>query len=475
MILFGKINSFVIFDLMLELPPTIHPRISAFVQEEKEKLFELVEAYGAPLHIVFPEIIEGNVDRFREVFRGKAIDGIILYAMKANKSEALLEAVANQNVGMDASSLFELRRALAHGVLGQNIGISGPAKDPRFLLLAIQQNTTISVDSMDELRQVVKLSKRVWGDSKVRIMIRLNDVGAKGSRFGIPQADLSDVYELLRGEGEKIELHGFAFHLDGYSPHERACAIEKIIPEIQRARALGFPCNIVNIGGGFTVSYLDAGSWEKFQRDYEGDDAKSGFFNGKKFQGFYPYHSEHVNGDFLRNILESEILETRKSIAEVLKDEKIELWIEPGRSLLDQAGITLMRVKGVKQIASGENIVEVEGNINHLSEQWFNTEFLPDPIHIRKEEEVGETSFSASVGGNTCMEMDMVTWRKLGFKHVPKPGDILVYVNTAGYQMDTNETEFHLLLIPEKVAAYQVEGRWRWKRDSQFSLLDLNS
>lgn len=460
---------------MLKLSPIIHPRVSEFVQAEKGKLFELMEACGAPLHIVFPEIIKENIDGFREVFREKAIDGTILYAMKVNKSEALLEAAVNQNIGVDTSSLFELRRALGRGVQGQNIGISGPMKDSRFLLLAIQQNTMISVDSMEELRHVIGLAEIVDGDRKVRIMIRLNDVGAKSSRFGIPRADLLNVYELLRAEGHKIELQGFAFHLDGYNPEERAKAIEKIIPEIQKARALGFPCNIVNIGGGFTVSYVDADSWERFQRDYEGDASNSSFFNEKRFPGFYPYHSEHSNGDFLRNILESEVLEIRKSIAEILREEKIALWIEPGRSLLDQAGITLMRVKGVKQIASGENIVEVEGNINHLSEQWFNTEFLPDPLHVQREEEGEDTLFSASVGGNTCMEMDMVTWRKLGFEHVPKSGDILVYVNTAGYQMDTNETDFHLLPIPEKVAAYQSAGRWRWKRDSQFSLLDLHS
>lgn len=460
---------------MLELPPIIHPRVSEYIDHEREELFELIDAFGSVLHIVFPEIVGENIERYRKVFSETSTDGKIFYAMKANKSEAILETAANADIGVDASSLYELRQALSHGIKGHNIGVSGPMKDPRLLLLAIRHDSVISVDSMDDLRHAMQISRMLVTDQKVKIMIRLNDVSAKNSRFGIPRSDLPNVYELLRTEGAKIELHGFTFHLDGYSPEERVRAIEIIIPEIQRARALGFPCNIVDIGGGFTVSYIDQSTWEKFQCEYEGDTSKTAFFNRKRFPNFYPYHSEHPNGDFLRRILESEISETRRSIAEVLKNKSIELWIEPGRSLLDQAGITLMRVKGVKQTANGENIIEVEANINHLSEQWFNTEFLPDPILIQKERDDREDYFNASVGGNTCMEMDMVTWRKIGFKHIPRAGDILVYVNTAGYQMDTNESGFHLLPIPEKIAVYQSRGQWRWKRDSQFSLLDLNS
>lgn len=460
---------------MLELPPITHPHISEFIQNKGAKLFELIDAFGSALHIVFPEIAGENIKRYRQVFRETSIDGTMFYAMKANKSEAVLEAIANTGIGVDASSLYELRRAISHGIKGYNIGVSGPMKDPRLLLLAIQHDSVISVDSIGDLRHIIQISRMSVTDQKVRIVIRLNDVGAKNSRFGIPRSDLSNVYEMLKTEGQKIELQGFAFHLDGYSPEERVKAIEAIIPEIQRARALGFSCNTVNIGGGFTISYIDQAAWGKFKREHESDTLETAFFNRKRFSGFYPYHSEHSNENFLRQILESEILETRRSIAEVLKDENIELWIEPGRSLLDQAGITLMRVKGVKRTASGENIVEVEANINHLSEQWFNAEFLPDPIHIQREQEDQGDSFNASVGGNTCMEMDMVTWRKIGFKHVPKSGDILIYVNTAGYQMDTNESEFHLLPIPEKIAAYRTHGQWRWKRDSQFSLLDLNS
>jgi len=50
------------------------------------------------------------------------------------------------------------------------------------------------------------------------------------------------------------------------------------------------------------------------------------------------------------------------------------------------------------------------------------------------------------------MEYDMLTWRKVRFPAEPRFGDFIVYPNTAGYQMDKNESEFHQLPLPPKVA-----------------------
>ena len=46
------------------------------------------------------------------------------------------------------------------------------------------------------------------------------------------------------------------------------------------------------------------------------------------------------------------------------------------------------------------------------------------------------------MAGNLCLEQDMITWRKLKFEKIPKNGDYLIYFNTAGYQMDSNESKF---------------------------------
>lgn len=59
----------------------------------------------------------------------------------------------------------------------------------------------------------------------------------------------------------------------------------------------------------------------------------------------------------------------------------------------------------------------------------------------------------------------MVTWRKIPFPRVPRYGDLLVYPNTAGYQMDKNETEFHQLPLPVRVVLSYTESRFQWRLD----------
>ncbi|HEX8932722.1 MAG TPA: Y4yA family PLP-dependent enzyme, partial [Pseudonocardiaceae bacterium] len=69
------------------------------------------------------------------------------------------------------------------------------------------------------------------------------------------------------------------------------------------------------------------------------------------------------------------------------------------------------------------------------------------------------------VGGASCLEYDMVTWRKIPFPRVPRYGDLLVYPNTAGYQMDKNETEFHQIPLPVRVVLSYTESRFQWRLD----------
>lgn len=129
--------------------------------------------------------------------------------------------------------------------------------------------------------------------------------------------------------------------------------------------------------------------------------------------------------------------------------------------MLDQAGITLFDVVGIKN-REGYAIVTVQGSSLSLSEQWFNSEYLPDPVLLDHRE---GTVFTACVGGSTCLESDMITWRKVAFPRAIEPGDRLVYLNTAGYQMDSNESPFHEAALPNKVVV-ELDGdgaalRWR--------------
>ncbi len=449
-------------------PAVSSEELSSFLTDQRQ-LSAIAESIGTPFHVVFPEAISGNIRAFREVITASGVDGDVLFAAKANKSDSALEVAAKERAGLDVSSLYEQRAALAHGVSGDRIRLSGPEKDPRELVLALQHGSSIAVDSPDELERLIELSKRVDSAVAPRVLLRSSAVAPRPTRFGLTQAELDEAYKLL--QRASLPLEGYTFHLDGYSLDERASAAFAVLGEIDKARASGFSPQVLDIGGGFGVSYVDRSTWEEFQGRFSDP---SLFFKGKTFSSYYPYFAEHPGKKGLQRILATE-KEGEGTLAGATQRRSIQLHVEPGRSLLDQAGVTVFGVRGTKQASNGEWLVQVDGNMNHLSEQWFNTDFLPDPILVSRGSTVPQ-DFRASVAGNTCMENDMVTWRKVHFDAIPQRGDLLVYVNTAGYMMDSNETNFHRLPIPEKIAAFRdSSGNWRWKRDALFSHLDLNS
>lgn len=105
----------------------------------------------------------------------------------------------------------------------------------------------------------------------------------------------------------------------------------------------------------------------------------------------------------------------------------------------------------------------MDGSSLSLSEQWFDSEYLPDPVLWP--EEPG-TPTATVVGAATCLESDMLSWRRIPLPRAAAAGDLLIYPNTAGYQMDSNESPFHELPLPPKVVLSEAPGgRYRWALD----------
>jgi len=449
------------------LPPRLDPQISDFLRTEKDTIFQATEAFGSPVHFVFPQLLGENVRKFQEVFDQSAVKKPQIYfAAKVNKAESFAEEAAKANIGMDVSSIEELQSALGHGIQGALISVSGPIKHRRLLLLAIQHGCTISVDSANELDELIALSN-ICEIPKSSILIRLNGLSESPSRFGVNSNNLQSLLSKIPPGNRHVDLKGFHFHLNGYSVDERVAALQIAIEELQKARLMGHGCNTINIGGGFAINYVDMNDWKKFKSTR----IPENFMGNKNIQSFYPYGSEQGPTQQLNSILSAQV-DMHGNIANLLKVTDIQLAIEPGRSLVDQAGLTCMQIKGTKTASDGTLIVEVDANINHLSEQWFGSEYCVDPIHLQKNPDTHNSAIEAAVGGNTCLEIDMLSWRKIGFVNTPKAGDLLVYANTAGYQMDSNESSFHQLPIPEKIAVFKKGENWKWKKDSKYSFLD---
>ncbi|MFD5383394.1 Y4yA family PLP-dependent enzyme [Streptomyces sp. NPDC127074] len=425
-------------------------------------LQELSYAFGGPFHFLLPARFDANLAAFRTVLEETGVEGRVHYAKKANKAAVWTERCAVHQAGVDVASVGELRDALGNGVRGENIVVTGPAKSVELLRLAMHQSCLIAVDSLDELDLLATMA--ITGAvGPARILLRCLPPDQPHSRFGLEQEELETALDRCVRAGDALGMEGFSFHLSGYATQPRCDLAGRLVEMCLRARRMGLQADRISIGGGFAVDYSTAEHWHAFL----GEQRPEHFHAHKVFQNgdFYPYHSPVAGAEALRAILTAIPRDGHIPLAELLRQTGTLLMMEPGRALLDGAGATVFGIQGVKH-RDGYSIITADGTSLSLSEQWFNSEYLPDPLLITPQGPAhpGRT-YPAAVGGASCLESDMLTWRKVPLPAPPRPGDLLVYPNTAGYQMDSNESSFHDLPLPPKVVIDRPADRPVWRLD----------
>ncbi|WP_228804596.1 alanine racemase [Nocardia higoensis] len=426
------------------------------VLTDPDLLGDIAFAVGTPFHLMYPARVRGNIAEFQQAFDRAGVDGVVYYGKKANKAACVARACAEQGAGIDVSSVGELTAALAHGVRGDELMVTGPAKSAELLWLAARHGASIAIDALDELDRLL--------DSGItaRVLLRALPEGSS-SRFGMTGAELDRAVELLAGD-TAVRLEGFSFHLSGYDAAARAVLAAELIGRCVRARELGHAITTLSIGGGFGVDYLSADAWARFTAQ-----ARASWFHaGTSFGSYYPYHFPVPGAAMLTAIL-AHRGPGGDDLAKTLRDNGIRMAVEPGRALLAHAGSTVFGVRGAKtRHAHGSpyRLLTVDGTSLSLSEQWFDSEYLPDPLLWPPRRDTRETP--TSVGAATCLESDMVSRRRIPLPRPAEPGDLLVYPNTAGYQMDSNESAFHDLPLPPKVVLHETDGdTLRWALDAR--------
>ncbi|MCF4979229.1 alanine racemase [Pseudomonas gessardii] len=440
------------------LPGLRHLWVERLLERHTGTLTELVDGLGSPLHLVCPQVFHANVEAFQHSFAQAQVRGSLLFAKKANKANCFIQACAQCAIGVDVASVGELQKALAGGVAGCDIGVSGPRKSDQLLGLGLSHQCLLAVDSLEELLRIQQLALSLR--QRARLLLRYCPSSQAHSRFGLNPRECEQALVFCRQHVANLDLQGFSFHLGGYDTAQRAHVASQLI-DLCQASGLD-NCRTVNLGGGFAVRYVDPAQWQAFLAE----DCTERYHNDKGFAGFYPYGALRAGAEALDDILATAV-SPGLSLGQKVIEHGVRLLIEPGRALLDQAGISVFRVQGVKDrtACDGYALVTVQGSSFNLSEQWFNSEFLPDPLLLPASPRP-LAPFVACIGGASCLESDMLTWRKVAFDRPIQTGDLLIYLNTAGYQMDSNESPFHEAPLPHKVVVELRSHALRWKLDS---------
>ena len=172
-------------------------------------------------------------------------------------------------------------------------------------------------------------------------------------------------------------------------------------------------------------------------------------FNNKaqKVGNLYPYFNQLNKEKVVKKVLTSKY--NGVSIYSILNRNHIRLQIEPGRSSLDQSGITVARVMFRKQDIFGNWLVGLNMGFTQLLSS--SSEFAVDPVVVYKNFSSLKEYVDVNFVGNYCMERDVIQRRIIRLNRLPKIGDLVIFINTAGYMSHFLATNSHLFEPPYNI------------------------
>jgi diaminopimelate decarboxylase len=306
--------------------------LNSALHAESVSMAALADAVGTPAYVYSAGTLRARYRAYGEAFAG--LDCLIAYAVKANAGLSILRILAAEGAGADTVSEGEIRRALAAGIAPDRIIFSGMGKTDAELAFALTlPGLQINVESRPEFARLSALAAA--RGVRPLVVFRVNpDVAAGGhdkistgksdNKFGIPVDEALDLYRQAQAAGT-VQAVGLGCHIGSQiretTPFDAAW---RVLREMTLAlRAEGRTVERIDLGGGLGVDYGD-------------DDA-----------GARP----------------SDLAEVA---AEVFGDLGVKLAVEPGRSIVADAGVLLSRVIHVNSRTGGPTFLVVDAGMNDL-------------------------------------------------------------------------------------------------------------
>jgi diaminopimelate decarboxylase len=374
----------------------------------------LAEQHGTPLLVLCEATLRARARAYREA----APDALVVYGTKAFPNVSVMRLLAEEGLGADVSTLGELRFAQQAGIGGDALVVHGNNKDDAELAEAGAAGALVVLDALDEIeraaaagvtRTLVRLTLGVEAETHEAIR-----TGQHGSKFGLPPDQALELIERARPLG--LHVHIGSQLLDGGAA---GLTVDKLAGFAARCRdELGWTPEVVDLGGGLGVRTSP------------------------------DEHEPPSIADFVRDLLEQ--LDRGWSAHDLPRPRLI---LEPGRSIVGPAGVTLYRVGVVKHVSDSIAWVAVDGGMSdNPRPQLYGARYTA--LLANRADEPASGTFR--VAGKHCESGDVLIDRV----ELPEPrrGDLLAVPSTGAYTlaMASNYNG-----VPRPAAVLVSDGRSR--------------
>jgi diaminopimelate decarboxylase len=402
---------------------------------------QLAHEFGTPLYVMDLADVRDRLRRYRDAFG----PGNVFYGAKVFLTKGFAKIVAEEGVGMDVVAGGELYVALQGGFPAERIALHGNNKAEAELREALEAGVgRIIVDSFHELKLLRGLAAEM--DVVARVLLRITPgveahthdylvTGVEDTKFGFTIGDVAMQAIEMAARSESIELVGLHSHIGSQifdlKPFDEAARkIVRFLADARRVTNLELP--EIDLGGGLGVAYLasdEAGSIED-----------------------------------LAKIVHEAVASEAEAVGTSVPTVKV----EPGRSIVGPAMLTLYTSGVVKDVAGARRYVAVDGGMSdnirpalYQAKYTFLSALRPDVPHDRP----------STIAGKLCETGDILA-RDVMLPDV-EPGEILACAATGayGYVMASN---YNKQPRPAVVAVFGGEKRVLARRETYEDLVRLD-
>lgn len=398
----------------------------------------LAEKFGTPLYVFSKTMIEDKCQELQRDFVEKYQNVRVAFASKAFSTLAMLKIIEKQGFSLDVVSDGELYTAIKADFPAAHIEMNGNNKSIEELTMAIDYGVgRIIVDSLQEVDLIAAIAKEKGKvvDILFRITPEVNvqthsfiSTGQKDSKFGIP-IDETILFPQIKNAIDMAEVNflGFHFHVGSqlFDNHAHLAAVEIALDLVKMVKErFDYLIKELNFGGGFGVRYTEQDQPQPFS-----------YFTDPMMEKVLAFCQEE-------NYPQPAIV------------------IEPGRSIVAEAGISLHQIGAIKELPGLRKYVSIDGGMTDNIRPGLYAAEYTGILANKADEALVE---KVTVSGKACESTDILV-KDIALPQV-ESGDLFATFSTGayGYSMASN---YNKLAIPAVVLTNQGQAELIVKRQS---------